>query len=367
MNEKIEILLVEDDEDQIQSFEDRIGLFNDDNEFEIVLTSQKSLRGALEILNKNFDAAIIDLKLSYDEPDKESGGKKVINEILDNFRMPIFIYTAIPGLMIEIERKEDIFFKKYVKSEVDIKTIIDEIINIYKSGITKIIGGRGLIEKRLNEIFWNHISNTFDYWIERSQSTLSEKILLRHISSYLTEYLDLSDSGEPENYYPPEFYLIPPVKKEIFTGDILKKKDEKYYIVLTPACDMIIRKDKNRQAEYFTLVSLEKWNNINKFSQLTKSTGKNNETRKNLERLMFNNKSRYHFLPRFKEIPGFFIDFQGIIIEKPGKANSIYQRIATVSMPILKDIIARFSQYYSRQGQPDLNIEEELQSMLPDG
>ena len=34
------------------------------------------------------------------------------------------------------------------------------------------------------------------------------------------------------------------------------------------------------------------------------------------------------------------------------------ERIATISIPFLKDIISRHSNYFSRQGSPDFNVGE---------
>lgn len=48
-----------------------------------------------------------------------------------------------------------------------------------------------------------------------------------------------------------------------------------------------------------------------------------------------------------------FIDFRRIItLDRLDDSN--IESVATISAPFLKDIIARFSYYYSRQGQPEL-------------
>jgi hypothetical protein len=43
-----------------------------------------------------------------------------------------------------------------------------------------------------------------------------------------------------------------------------------------------------------------------------------------------------------------------------------YDRVATISNHFLQDIIARFSQYYSRQGQPDYDFDLMLEKILPE-
>jgi hypothetical protein len=64
----------------------------------------------------------------------------------------------------------------------------------------------------------------------------------------------------------------------------------------------------------------------------------------------------------------YVIDFQNITIIKIGEDETTnyaeylverekyikeYKRIASIASPFLKDIIARFSAYYARQGQPN--------------
>ncbi|EAL5481057.1 hypothetical protein DQ699_09220, partial [Campylobacter jejuni] len=57
-----------------------------------------------------------------------------------------------------------------------------------------------------------------------------------------------------------------------------------------------------------------------------------------------------------KEILKPSICFQGLISVKKEEISD-YARVASISYPFLKDIIAKFSRYYARQGSPEI-IEE---------
>ncbi|EJI5143881.1 hypothetical protein NFA74_001974, partial [Campylobacter coli] len=57
-----------------------------------------------------------------------------------------------------------------------------------------------------------------------------------------------------------------------------------------------------------------------------------------------------------KEILEPSICFQGLISVKKEEISD-YARVASISYPFLKDIIAKFSRYYARQGSPEI-IEE---------
>lgn len=138
--------------------------------------------------------------------------------------------------------------------------------------------------------------------------------------------------------------------------------------------------NKFRNAEKFLIARMilfknfkyinSKGENKGKFVELLKNP-KNEQERKNtintLETHIKNNKERYHFLPSYKDIPAGFIDFQTLKSLTEDEIRENYDRVATISPLFMRDIIARFSRYYARQGQPDLDIEKILQEMLFDG
>ncbi|MDX7421608.1 hypothetical protein SJ301_31805, partial [Klebsiella pneumoniae] len=78
-------------------------------------------------------------------------GNDVIDRIKDTFRrIPVAIMTGTPDAantagfpLIEV----------YKKGEAKYSEIINEIYKIYTTGLTKIMGGKGEIEKNLSKIF----------------------------------------------------------------------------------------------------------------------------------------------------------------------------------------------------------------------
>ena len=372
MNE-IRLIIAEDEKSTVEAYRDNIEAYNDELKKEnlrIIAQFYEEAKVSSEKINNNFDAAIIDLKLKDDKSGDESGGQKLINDIVEKLRIPTFVYTANPGLFDAIEREESVFFKKCVKAETKILSILKIIKHIYGTGITRIMGGRGLIEDKLNEIFWKHIDKNLDL---EELKTFSEKKLLRYIALHLQEYLGLSESGDFENYIPAEVYIHPPIKNHIHTGDILKKgSDDKFYIILNPSCDMVVRSIKKiddgkklpvRNAEKIVLASLIKWSELDDLSGITKESGK--DKKKRLKDHISNKKGRYHYLPPYAKLKdGMFIDFQFIGAYDPDTIESNFERVATISSVFLNNIIARFSQYYSRQGQPDFDEQQQVDYLL---
>lgn len=365
------LLIVEDNEKQIKLYGDAIDEFNTDSDIKIEIKISSYLEEGLEqIRNNDFDAAIIDLRLG--KGDMEGKGKEIIREIKSNLRFPVFVLTGYPGDLDDDLKKENIFYKVYKQTEKDTIEVLHEISSIYKTGITKIMGRKGIIDNTLQKVFWENFSESMEYWkTEIQDENKIEKILSRHILAHLGESLKLTEEGEFEKYHPAEVYIMPPIKKDFFTGDILENKDsQEFVLILTPACDMELRKRKNgenwvtyRNADKIILAKLIEFNQIAEVSAYIEN--QSNTKKKEVESYVKNKKKeRYYYLPSFgSRIPGFLIDFQDINRINADEIN-IYNRVASVDEPFLKDIIAKFTSYYARQGSPDFDVDAILQKLL---
>ncbi|MCK4815308.1 hypothetical protein KA005_06025, partial [bacterium] len=186
-----------------------------------------------------------------------------------------------------------------------------------------------------------------------------EKILLRYTLSHLLEYLDKNEFGDFDEYHPAEVYIVNPVNNNIHTGLILKKSEGgQLFIVLTPSCELAQNK-----ARKIVLALIEKKNMpYVKDLKSKKEESTKREIKKQAEKalgdLLRNNHSlKYHCLPVVNGIGG-FINFQKISSLTRTKIRKDYVPVATVTDKFCKDIIARFSHYYSRQGQPDFNYDK---------
>jgi len=370
----LSLLIVEDNEEQIKLYQDSIDEFNTGSDIEIRIEIGNNLEEGLEqIRNNDFDAAIIDLRLGSD--DMKGRGKEIIRKIKSDLRFPVFVLTAYSGDLDDELRKENIFYRVHRQTEKDTVEVLRQMIDIYKTGITKIMGRRGIIEKTLQEVFWKNISASMEYWkteIE-DEGKIVEKILSRHILAHLSERLKLTEEGEFEKCHPAEVYIMPPIKKDFFTGDILKNKaSEEYFLILTPVCDMVSRKQEkdgiqvtSRNAKKIILAKLVEFNRVEEVTKYIEN--RSNTNKGEVEKYIRNTKKgMYHYLPSFgSRIPGFLVDFQDINRINPEELTA-YDRVASVDEPFLKDIIARFTSYYARQGSPDLDMDMILKKLIND-
>jgi len=371
--QEIKILIAEDEASALEIYNDAISDFNDENtDINIVETICQTKEEALEsIQNEYFDAAFIDLNLSRTEND---GGIELIKAIQDNARYPIYIVSGqIQNVEHDFNNK---FISKHDKDTVDTNELLLEIKKIYETGLTKVLGSKGILEKKLDDIFWNHLSESKEHWIEHKLDGVElEKIISRYTLTHLLEYLQLDNNGnEIKKYDPSEMYIKPLIKNEMYPGTILQY-EEKKYLVLSPACDIsnencdcviLIQLTELFEHQVFVEIRQKKEEHINtNNADFNKGQRKNYENtlkgfdkniKKTLKEFISNNKGdRYYFLPKFLDFKAKVIDFQDIQtvdITEIGR----YEKIMNISLPFIKDIQSKFSSYYARQGSPDFDF-----------
>lgn len=359
--EEISILIIEDEENQIQLIQDAIDDFNEESQHYILNSeSVKNFSDSLTLLlTHDFDVAIIDLNLDQTatEPN-ELDGNKIVDIIRDKLRLPIIIRTGYPTQFSAEELDENNGFLNIYAKDLPVEKIIENIIRWHKIGLSHTLGTKGILEFYLNKLFWVQISQNLKEW-EKSEidAEAQEKSLLRYTLNVLQEYLEIdSDTGDFEHFHPAEVYIKPPVKDILFFGDILKDEDNEYYFILTPACEMAQGKCKR-----VLLAKITKYDEVEKFMDSKNGYFSNvasTNKKKSLEQWFRNGHKDglgYHFLPSYTDFSGGLIDFQDI--QSIDVANISLEKVATVTSQFAKDISSRFTLYYARQGQPNLNSE----------
>ena len=367
MDQTFNLFLLEDDDDIYDDYKSFIDDFNKVSEIQIKPRRCKDKDLAQHAIKEDwYDGAIIDIRLS--SSDETQNGNEIIREIKNNLRFPIRVYTGFDDVDDDLMEQTE-FYKIYKRTEKRFDELLNELVDIYKTGITKILGKKGQIERYLTTIFWDHLSDSFEDWVREAQAEDNvEKILLRYTLAHLQEYLDKDDSGDYDVYHPAEVYIAKPINRNIHTGLILKNKENKdSFIVLTPTCDLVSQK-----AHKIVLAKIQDANAVNTLKKLkealvrsTKELVQSNEpaqkgkiqkkidnAKKELERFSRNGFTlKYHYLPEINGVGG-VIDFHELVAYTTKEIEENFIKIASVTDKFRKDIIGRFSNLYSRQGQP---------------
>jgi CheY-like chemotaxis protein len=367
--EELKILIVEDDKGKRDDYSRFIKAFNlEKTIYKIIEEFGVDKSDAIEKLKNpenKFDGAIVDLDLEG-SGGTDSSGNEVVKEIKENLRFPTFVITGTPQNLSKELNVPSAIFGVYERDDVDLDNVFERFYEIKKTGILNLLNRNGRIEELIQNIFWNHISTSLNNWIadKKRSATEKESSLLRYTILHMLEYLD------EKNYHPSEFYITKPIKENIYTGDIVRYDNDRY-IVLTPSCDIVLRDDGIRNTKKILFCKIKTLSSeVKNYNLLESSTGKSNDNRKRLDRYVNNNSSgNFHFIPKHNEIEAGLIDFQD---KTSVDVNTVEQkletqkciRLATVSMPFLKDIISRYSNYYARQGSPDFDEDEIFESLF---
>lgn len=323
------ILLVEDDNSQIKLFEDTVKRLNEQRGKEIYFldTAQTIDEAKEKIVDENYSGSVVDIKLKNEE-----NGNDVIVFFRNQFRNPIVAYTGTPDV--------DYGVPCLKKGEKDPEEVICELENQEATGLFKVLGGKGELEKRLTSTFWDSLYPYMDVWKNYSDEGIkTEIILLRYALANILEQLEDND----QKYCTEEMYIkgsTPPLK----TGSIYEHIElQKDYILLSPPCDIALHEDLKMKTDTLLLCEVE---------EIDWSTIKN----ENIKSVVGNNSGEnYHWLPANKLYHGGRINFRKLINCVPDEIEKKYKYKIKVQDVFVKNILNRFSAYYARQGQPDLD------------
>ena len=339
------ILLVEDTKSAIDTCIEYAENYTKNGKQISIVVAENTIE-AIERLTKDIDVAIVDIKLNNNE-----NGNDVIAKMQELcLRIPTVIHTGTPD-DIQVEN----VLKVFTRGD-GYPAIFDYLLQIYNTGITEILGYKGSFQQQIDNFYNSVFIKLKDAWMKKVENYSPEdvrKSLLRTLIYHIESLLD-DDSGKT---FSEEFYLNCS-QNEIHTGSILKlKNEERYFILISPACDLVKRKNGNRNVDVLTLCEI---NNIEKHGLQLKSDNENGlgkDKQQSTTALFSNSKNRYHWIPELGDFKGGLLDFtKTISIEEKEYAKEYTLLEIRISPPYIKNILSRFSSYYARQGQPDLDV-----------
>ena len=128
---------------------------------------------------------------------------------------------------------------------------------------------------------------------------------------------------------------------------------------MSPDCDLVIRSDGKGNTDRLLLVEIISPGVLFDWfgSEAPSTLGRDRKDR--FVRALENNGPRhYHCLPETEFFPLSFLNFRSVSAVDVDNICGEFHLPPTVqiSPPFVKDIVARFSSYYARQGQPDIDF-----------
>lgn len=352
------LLVVEDNQQDLEVCIESIAKYQHEHKREIALVACKTVEEALSKIDNSLDGAIIDLKLDNDA----GGGNEVVKKISESmYRVPVAIYTGTPAEAMPFP-----YLGVFTKGEDKYTDLFDKFWGIHDTGMTRILGGRGMIEETLRTVFEKNLLPTLDTWVPygKADPNRTERALLRHTINHLMQLLDTDD----DFYYPEEVYISPPLTDNLRTGTIVMSKQNKIpHVVLNPACDLAIRKSGECKTDRILIVEI-----LDSHSTITSALNaqqspitKSDKRREFIAKFLSNRFAEYyHWLPSTTFFNGGLVNFRRISTCSTAEIKEHYSPAGVqISPSFVKDMVSRFSAYYARQGQPDIDFGTILQSL----
>ena len=333
------ILLVEDSQVQQRAFENAVKVLKNKSDITVEYDIVEDVRGALKAIDGSYDGAIIDLRLGNDE----DGGNEIVRQLGDPFtRIPIIFVT---GYVKSVDDQPSVI-RKRGRDDGSYESDLQLFQGIYDTGLTRIMGGRGDIEKHLTEVFHRNLLPQIETWVSygKEDPERTEMALLRYALNHLFQLLEEGGEG----CFPEEVYLHPPLLEGITTGSIVKEKaNDQPFVVLSPACDLVLRGQNGKSnTDRILLVEIESVDDA-----LGGSRSKNR-----VESLVKNRRQYFHWLPPAYSFEGGVINFRKLNTFIKDEFDANFEKPSIQISPFfVKDIVARFSSFYARQGQPDID------------
>lgn len=355
------ILIVEDEKTLREAWERNIAEFNSNKDSKVHFTPliASNLSEAYELLSSRFiDCAILDYKLPTkvgEDPNTEHG-KSLISAILNEYPIPLALYSALAAeaSQTEIIRKSPI--KIYEKEgENSLRAL--EWLAEHNPLMAALAENNNQIRRAIAHIFCGAI---WPRWSETKTIPLTAEeqriIIARQVVSHIGEHLSLDESAR---HHAEEFYFKPPMREKLHTGDMLLLKDT-VYVIVNPQCDMVNKVESYLLAE---CTKVHDWEAI-------KSGLKDAKKSESAERALRNYANQghgpaSHFLPPCALQGPWLAQFRKVISYPLSEKEALLSaRFASIAPAFIPNLTQRFSNYLSRIGQPDLDIEVLKKHML---
>ena len=358
----LRLLIVEDNGQDLRSLTNSVKRYLDEKKRHINLDICETFDDAMKKLDNSFDGGIIDLKLGNNGDE----GNEVVKKIGESFfRIPIAIFAGNTDSWNSQMEEKIMLIGVFKKTEIEYYDLFDRFWDIFDTGLTRILGGRGKIENLLNKVYLKSLLPQMETWVSygKQNSKRTEDALLRYALNHL---LQLLEEGE-ERCFPEEVYLHPPLSSDITTGSIVKERTQnQWHVVLSPACDLFVHGDNgNFKTDRILVVNIERESSIvnnalRYVMEMNDCEDIQEEIENKLKEVSNNNHSfYYHWLPRTGFFEGGFLNFRKLETLKKRQFNNKFEApLLQISPFFVKDIVARFSSFYARQGQPDIDCSD---------
>ncbi|MDQ7833499.1 MAG: hypothetical protein RDU30_17350 [Desulfovibrionaceae bacterium] len=344
----IKCLVIDDDEEFLDGFEEYIN--SNITACNLEWDKETSFTTGLDLINSRQYGLVVSDVYS-DSRQQFPTGTEIVNLIHKKKYVPIIL---ISGGSVPADFSEKQFIRFVDKSERDkLPKTINEIIS------TNIIQAKKRvfddIEKDATGFLWDFLDKKWD--IIKDTSLNDPDLMYRFIRRRMAQLLSNAArhaSNDISFVDSSDYYIYPHMPNESYRlGQILQKAtDFKYFIVLTPHCQLYQNTKSAMKAEMVLLaplISADVFFKINKVKEKKLSHWIKHPHDEGSP------SGRYFFLPHFFEMPDMLADLHSVLSIPTSEVTCSYHRFAMLDTPYSEALQSQFIRLFSSVGVPALN------------
>lgn len=346
MGQVVRVLIIEDQRELaeyvskviIDYFEDSEGIDID------VSIANDFDEGFQQVRDGRSDVVVLDVRRDKTDtvPQDDTAGHDGFLEITKAKFIPIVFWTALPEKVIDEEKpplitvvpKDD-----YTKLPGAIKAAVESralaTINEIEQHVTEV----------LIEHMWSELAPHWAEYTENGGAADIAQVLLSRLARILDDKRELTSASRPSHRY-----VYPPVSARYTPGDILRSKDDTWWVTLTPACDFAQNK-----VEFVLIARADPLKSNKRYRDW--DNRQSNNAWKELERHVLKaTQGRYYYLPAFRDLPDLVVDLEHVRAVPLDELGSM-TAVASLVSPFSEALLVQHSQFRGRIGVPDLAID----------
>lgn len=343
-------VLVIDDNPEMTADAQRelVEAFEDNDEINITVCVENDFEvGYDKVRQGTCDIVVLDVRrdATATVAEDRDAGRRIFSEVRDVRFLPVIFWTALPQ---EVQDQEMPPLVR-VFSKTDLDQIPDAICAAIDSDSVRVMTG---IENNVTQIMrqhmWDELAPNWEEDTVGGQPEELARILITRVAQ------SLQDQALPElTSRPSHCYLYPPVSAKYRPGDILRTSGShhfEWWVILTPACDL----EHRGKAQFALLGRANNLLTFPKYVDWISTKSKEKENWNNLKQVLAGAVPRYHYLPKFRELPDLILDLEDLRSVPIAELGS-FTRMASLVGPYSESLLVKQSHFRGRIGVPDLN------------
>lgn len=342
---RLQVLLVEDQESNIEAWNDKANSHNADAEakgFEVESWHARSVAEAQALLDtRKIDAVVVDLRLHSDDGQEgtpNDHGNALVKHVVDKHAVAMAIYS---GQQQEADTTDCPQVEKFDRGG-GLNPVFDWL-GRQREMVIQVRGTKQAIERETARIFFRSIWPRWTHWTKEGADAKLGGTLARHVVAHVHDSM-LYFGGEVA--HPEETYFIPPVKDRLDTGDLILD-DGKLWIVVSPRCDLANTDKVPTVLVAFCIDKSAEWKAAN--AKVQSGMAQHGKA------------AKWHFLPPLldsagKETGPWYVEFGNLRAVPSGEVEATLtaKRFASLAPQFVPSLVERFGAYFSRIGTPNL-------------